>query len=100
MRVRLEGDGTPSGTRVVDLKTGRAMIGVTSLEYRLNARDRYPPSMTLQMTECPVDVEASAIARIPCDCGVDGICPQGRRRSESGPCTIIKTKSFIEGEKT
>lgn len=99
MRVRLESDGTPLGSRVLDETSGRTLLGVESVEFRLSAGGQQSRA-TLQMTGLPVVASIEAAARVECDCQVDGMCPQGRRPTEDGPCRIIKTKSFIEGEKT
>lgn len=88
MRVRLQGDGTPQGTTITDPETGKALDSVESIQLTISARSNSAHAM-LMMGYFPVAVDVEASVKVPCECKVAGMCPQGRNPAD-GPCVIYR----------
>lgn len=57
-RVKVESDGTPQGTRVIDPATGKELDGVTAVAFELRAKQR--PVLTLEIVNFDYEAEASS----------------------------------------
>lgn len=59
IRVRIEGDGTSSGTRIVNAATGEVLEGVTA--YRVEHRVGEPASAVIEVTRPSIAIECVAM---------------------------------------
>lgn len=57
IKLKVTGDGTPSGTTVVDAETGAQLWGIESVIIQLRRGE--PPSAIIRVTNVQVDVEAT-----------------------------------------